>query len=75
MNDEYSRLKARYRETRNEEATWENLVRPKDAQNITASDRQAQELADFCVASGIDLEDLHQFLAEVDKDIMAQIPQ
>lgn len=70
MDDEYSRLKARYREARRE--TF--CVCPDD-EKIKESDRQAQELEDFCVASGIDREDLHQFLAEVDQDIIAEIPQ
>jgi hypothetical protein len=75
MNDEYSRLKARYRQTRSEEvivflSTWD--WGPEASEK---SDRLRQELADFCVASGIDREDLQQFLAEVDQEMAASLPQ
>ena len=69
MNDEYLRLKARYRETRiadfNEQSTYDF------SEAFKRSICVKQELADFCAANGIDRADFQKFVAEVDQEYQA----
>jgi hypothetical protein len=76
MNDEYSRLKEEYRQARCSEFLW--AERPEGQRDLlpmasAKRKRLEQELVDFCAASGIDREDIQQFIAEIDQEHSGQI--
>jgi hypothetical protein len=68
MNQEYSNLKALYRQAR--------IASALTTEKFNEDGRSAQisrQLTDFCAANGIDRKDLQTFLAQIDQEIVAKL--